>query len=570
MLEVTKRLGGTNYVLWGGREGYDTLLNTDLKREQATSSPGSSTSSSSTSTRSASRARSSSSPSRWSRPSTSTTTTRRRSTASSSGNGLEGEYQLNIEANHATLAGHTIPPRGRLRRRERAARLHRRQPRRPAERLGHRPVPELGRGPGAAAVRDPQARRPGDRRLQLRRQGPPPEHRPIDLFHAHIGGMDTLARALLVAADLLERRTLLDPVEARYAGWSGALGTRDPRRHARRSRRSRRRSRPARSTRRRVSGRQEELENLVNHRIWSRRLTRWPSSSASTPRRPRPRPSSSTRPGRVAGIGAAEYGFDQPHPLWSEQDPRCGGTARWPRSGGCSPRRASTRADVVAVGLTGPDARPRAARRRGRGPPAGDPVERPADRGRVRRDPRGGRPGAAHRDHRQRRADRVHGAQARLGPGPRAGRLGAASPTCCCPRTTSACALTGDYAMDKADGAGTHPVRPRGPRLVAGDARGARARSRVAAADVRGPGGHGRRERGGGGGDRPARRARRSWPAAATRRRTPSAPAWSSPGTMALSLGTSGVVFAATRRAAVEPAGPGPRVLPRGARAAGT
>src|SRR5664280_2294277 len=33
MLEVTKRLGGTNYVLWGGREGYDTLLNTDLRRE---------------------------------------------------------------------------------------------------------------------------------------------------------------------------------------------------------------------------------------------------------------------------------------------------------------------------------------------------------------------------------------------------------------------------------------------------------------------------------------------------------------------------------------------------------
>src|SRR4029079_17945899 len=33
MLEVTQRLGGTNYVLWGGREGYDTLLNTDLKRE---------------------------------------------------------------------------------------------------------------------------------------------------------------------------------------------------------------------------------------------------------------------------------------------------------------------------------------------------------------------------------------------------------------------------------------------------------------------------------------------------------------------------------------------------------
>ncbi len=32
-LEATHRLGGANYVLWGGREGYDTLLNTDLRRE---------------------------------------------------------------------------------------------------------------------------------------------------------------------------------------------------------------------------------------------------------------------------------------------------------------------------------------------------------------------------------------------------------------------------------------------------------------------------------------------------------------------------------------------------------
>ena len=34
MLEATKRLGGTNYTLWGGREGYETLLNTDLAREE--------------------------------------------------------------------------------------------------------------------------------------------------------------------------------------------------------------------------------------------------------------------------------------------------------------------------------------------------------------------------------------------------------------------------------------------------------------------------------------------------------------------------------------------------------
>lgn len=33
-MDVTNRLGGHNYVLWGGREGYDTLLNTDIGREQ--------------------------------------------------------------------------------------------------------------------------------------------------------------------------------------------------------------------------------------------------------------------------------------------------------------------------------------------------------------------------------------------------------------------------------------------------------------------------------------------------------------------------------------------------------
>ncbi len=33
-LEVTWELGGENYVFWGGREGYETLLNTNLKREQ--------------------------------------------------------------------------------------------------------------------------------------------------------------------------------------------------------------------------------------------------------------------------------------------------------------------------------------------------------------------------------------------------------------------------------------------------------------------------------------------------------------------------------------------------------
>ncbi len=33
-MDATKKLGGQNYVLWGGREGYETLLNTDLKKER--------------------------------------------------------------------------------------------------------------------------------------------------------------------------------------------------------------------------------------------------------------------------------------------------------------------------------------------------------------------------------------------------------------------------------------------------------------------------------------------------------------------------------------------------------
>jgi xylose isomerase len=32
-IEVTYRLGGENYVFWGGREGYQSILNTNVKKE---------------------------------------------------------------------------------------------------------------------------------------------------------------------------------------------------------------------------------------------------------------------------------------------------------------------------------------------------------------------------------------------------------------------------------------------------------------------------------------------------------------------------------------------------------
>jgi xylose isomerase len=47
---------------------------------------------------------------------------------------------------------------------------------------------------------------------------------PIDLFHAHIGGFDTLARALLAAAHMLEEGRLQALLDERYEGWSRGLG----------------------------------------------------------------------------------------------------------------------------------------------------------------------------------------------------------------------------------------------------------------------------------------------------------------------------------------------------------
>ena len=47
---------------------------------------------------------------------------------------------------------------------------------------------------------------------------------PADLFHAHIGGLDTLARGLLNAARMIEDGALSSFVEKRYAGWIGPLG----------------------------------------------------------------------------------------------------------------------------------------------------------------------------------------------------------------------------------------------------------------------------------------------------------------------------------------------------------
>ena len=267
MLEVTQRLGGSNYVLWGGREGYDTLLNTDLRREQAQLArflhlvaehkakigfqgqllieP---------------------------KPQEPTKHQYDYDVATVHGflvrNGLEGEYRVNIEANHATLAGHSFhhevafaAANGVLG----SIDANRGDPQNgwDTDQFPNSvddlvmPIYEILRNGGLE---------PGGFNFdaKLRRQSTDR----TDLFYAHIGGLDTLARALLAAADLVTDGALAARVEARYAGWSGDLGA------AILDGRESLDSLEAKVASGQidpspVSGHQELLENLVNQRTWA-------------------------------------------------------------------------------------------------------------------------------------------------------------------------------------------------------------------------------------------------------------------------------------------------------------
>jgi xylose isomerase len=87
-----------------------------------------------------------------------------------------------------------------------------------------------------------------------------------DLFHAHIGGMDTMARALLAAAKLLEDGELDARREARYGGWDGELG-RSITDGSASLRLLHERQLASDKEPARASGRQEALENLVARAI---------------------------------------------------------------------------------------------------------------------------------------------------------------------------------------------------------------------------------------------------------------------------------------------------------------
>jgi len=260
-MQVTQRLGGANYVLWGGREGYDTLLNTDLRRERRQLG------------RFLSMVVEHKHRSGFGgtlliepKPMEPTKHQYDRDAASVHGFllefGLEREIKLNIEANHATLAGHSFQHEL-------------------AYAAAHGLLGSVDANRGDAQNgwdTDQFPNSPDETALalytilqagglgsggfnfdaKLRRQSIDAE----DLLHAHVGGMDAVARGLLRAARMVERGDLARAVAARYAAWDTAPGRAIL--AGERSLEDCQRDALAAAEPQPRSGRQEALENLVN------------------------------------------------------------------------------------------------------------------------------------------------------------------------------------------------------------------------------------------------------------------------------------------------------------------
>ncbi len=217
-MDATHRLGGANYVLWGGREGYETLLNTDLGREAEQAGrflqmvvdykhkigfrgailieP---------------------------KPQEPSKHQYDYDVATVYGFlkrfGLEGEIKVNIEQGHAILAGHSFEHELAL-----AASLGlfgsidmNRNDYQSGWDTDHFPnnVPEMALAYYEVLKAGGFTTGGTNFDAKIRRQS----LEPSDLIAAHVGGMDTCARALKAAAAMLADGGLEARRAARYAGW---------------------------------------------------------------------------------------------------------------------------------------------------------------------------------------------------------------------------------------------------------------------------------------------------------------------------------------------------------------
>src|SRR5512133_2141992 len=264
-MEVTHELGGAGYVFWGGREGYTTLLNTDLKREMdhlgqfmhlavdykkqlGFKGPF------------------------YIEPKPKEPTKHQYdSDAAACLNFLReydllDDFKLNIETNHATLAGHTMQHE--LEVAIAAGALGSIDANTGDELLGwdtdQFPTSIYLTTYTMLSVLKYGGFKTGGVNFdaKVRRES----FEPIDLFYAHIGGMDAFARGLKIATAIRRDGRLAEFVKQRYASWDSGIGARiesgkaslkeieayilkkgDVAQH--------------------VSGRQEFLENLINEFI---------------------------------------------------------------------------------------------------------------------------------------------------------------------------------------------------------------------------------------------------------------------------------------------------------------
>jgi len=222
-LEVTKELGGENYVFWGGREGYETLLNTDLKREQEHLAA--------FMHMAVDYAKSIGFKGQFLiEPKPKEPTKHQYDFDVASGIaflrtfGLEKHFKFNIETNHATLAGHSFQ--------------HEIEVAAAAGLLGSIDAntgdPLLGwdtdqfntdvRELTLAMVSILKAGGLGTGGFNFDAKLRRPSIDPEDLFHAHIGGMDAYALAFKLARRILADGKLEQFVSARYAAFDSGYG----------------------------------------------------------------------------------------------------------------------------------------------------------------------------------------------------------------------------------------------------------------------------------------------------------------------------------------------------------
>lgn len=222
-LDATKELGGENYVFWGGREGYETLLNTDMKKEQQQM------------------ARFLHMAVEYKReigfkgpfliePKPAEPTKHQYdSDAAACLNFLRqydllDHFKLNIEANHATLAGHSFEHE--LAVASAAGKLGSVDANRGDMLLGwdtdQFPTDLYGTTLAMIVILNQNGLGTGGLNFdaKVRRSSIDP----TDLFHAHIGGMDAFARGLLIAQRIIDDKALSSFVEERYSSFQSGIG----------------------------------------------------------------------------------------------------------------------------------------------------------------------------------------------------------------------------------------------------------------------------------------------------------------------------------------------------------